>query len=254
MLPLIALVGVGMHSTWKKASYVGRGRTLALMAGGGLLLGALIAFGCYGSYGVPLTIIGFGGGFFLMASSLWEPVVRLWRRQAQSQAAVGMAVAHFGIGLFVIGVSGVASYKIEKDVSMGPGDTATIAGYQFRFESTNDARGPNYQAREAHVAITRDGQSVAELTTQKRQFKVQSNAMTHAGIAVAWNRDLFVALGDDLGAGKWSLRLQYKPLVRYIWLGGVFMALGGLIAILDRRYRRGRLPIEATPTVTAGEG
>ena len=63
--------------------------------------------------------------------------------------------------------------------------------------------------------------------------------MTHAGIAVAWNRDLFVALGDDLGAGKWSMRLQYKPLVRYIWLGGVFMAFGGLIAILDRRYRRG---------------
>jgi cytochrome c-type biogenesis protein CcmF len=238
MLPLVALVGVGMHSTWKRASYASKGRTLGLFAVGGLVFGALIAFGFYGSYGVPLTIIGFGGGLFLMASALWEPLMRLWRRQPQARAAVGMAIAHFGIGMFVIGVSGVASYKIEKDVSMGPGDTATIAGYTFRFDSTNDAQGPNYQAREAHVSITKDGAPVANLTTQKRQFKIQSNPMTHAGIAVAWNRDLFVALGDELGAGKWSLRLQYKPLVRYIWLGGVFMALGGLIAILDRRYRR----------------
>ena len=210
-----------------------------MFAIGGLAVGGLIAFAFYGSYGVPLTIIGFGGGFFLMASALWEPLVRLWRRQPQARAAVGMAVAHFGIGMFVIGVSGVASYKIEKDVSMGPGDTATIAGYTFHFNSTNDARGPNYQAREAHVSITKGDAPVADLTTQKRQFKIQSNPMTHAGIAVAWNRDLFVALGDDLGAGKWSMRLQYKPLVRYIWLGGVFMAFGGLIAILDRRYRRG---------------
>ena len=245
-LPLVALVAVGMHATWKRASYASKGRVLTYMALGGLALGALIAFVCYGSYGVPLTIIGFGGGFFLMASAAWEPVLRLIRRQAQTRAAVGMAVAHFGIGMFVIGVSGVASYKIEKDVSMGPGDTATIAGYTFRFDSTNDARGPNYQAREAHVSITSDGKPVADLTTQKRQFKVQSMPMTHAGITVAWNRDLFVALGDELGAGKWSLRLQYKPLVRYIWLGGVFMALGGLIAILDRRYRRSAVPVSAT--------
>jgi cytochrome c-type biogenesis protein CcmF len=239
MLPLVALVGVGMHATWKRASYANKGRMLAKFAVGGLVLGALVAFACYGRYGVPLTIIGFGGGFFLMASALWEPLVRLWRRQPQARAAVGMAVAHFGIGMFVIGVSGVASYKIEKDVSMGPGDTATIAGYTFHFNSTNDARGPNYLAREAHVSITKGDAPVADLTTQKRQFKIQSNPMTHAGIAVGWNRDLFVALGDDLGAGKWSMRLQYKPLVRYIWLGGVFMAIGGLIAILDRRYRRG---------------
>jgi cytochrome c-type biogenesis protein CcmF len=253
MLPLIALVGVGMHATWKRASYASKGRTLALFAVGGLVLGALIAFGCYGSYGVPLTIIGFGGGFFLMASSLWEPVLRAWRRQPQARAALGMAVAHFGIGLFVIGVSGVASYKIEKDVSMGPGDTTSIAGYDFHFLSTNDAVGPNYLAREAHVAISHGGQPLTELTTQKRQFKVQSNEMTHAGIAVAWNRDLFVALGDDLGAGKWSLRLQYKPLVRYIWLGGVFMALGGFIAILDRRYRRA-VDVVSGESAAAGEG
>ena len=257
-LPLVALVGVGMHSTWKRASYASKGRPLALMAIIGLVLGALVAFVCYGRYGLPLTIIGFGGGFFLMASALWQPLARLVRRQAQPRAALGMAVAHFGIGLFVIGVSGVASYKIEKDVSMGPGDTATIAGYTFRFESSKDVVGPNYLAREAQVAITRDGAPVAALTTQKRQFKIQNNPTTHAGIDVAWNRDLFVALGDELGAGKWSLRLQYKPLVRYIWLGGVFCALGGLIAILDRRYRGGIVePVHPTDTETAaatGEG
>jgi len=249
-LPLVALVSVGMHAGWKRAAYGSKSRTLAIMAGVALLLGALIALVCYGGYGVPLTIIGFGGGLFLMASAIWGPLMRLIRQQTQTRAAVGMAVAHFGIGMFVIGVSGVASYKIEKDVSMAPGDSASIAGYTFKFDSSNEAKGPNYQAREAHVSITQNGQPVTELTTQKRQFKIQAMPMTHAGIAVGWNRDLFVALGDELGADKWSFRLQYKPLVRYIWLGGVFMALGGLIAILDRRYRRGVVE----PVVAAEEG
>ena len=239
-LPLLVLVGIGMHAAWRRALLANRARLLWLIAGGAVAIALLITLGFYRSIGLPLTVVGFTGGLFVMGSALLDPLSRWRRGQALSRAALGMAVAHFGVGVFVIGISGVASYKIEKDVSMGPGDSAEISGYTFKFLGTQSVKGPNYEALEARVAVSKNGAAVTELATQKRSFKVQSMPMTHAGIAVAWNRDLFVALGDDLGAGKWSMRLQYKPLVRYIWIGAAIAALGGLVAILDRRYRARR--------------
>jgi cytochrome c-type biogenesis protein CcmF len=249
-LPLVALMGVGMHAGWKRAMLQTRRRQLLTLAGGALAVALLVAIGGYGSIGGPLTVVGLTAGFFVMASALIEPVEALRRGQRLPRAAVGMAIAHFGVGVFVIGVTGVVSYKVEKDVSLSPGDSTTIAGYNFKYLGTQPVVGPNYEAVEARVVISRGGSVVSDLATQKRVYRVQRNPMTHAGIAVAWNRDLFVALGDDLGGGKWSMRLQYKPLVRYIWLGAVVMALGGLVAILDRRYRV-RRPAEA-PALAPG--
>ena len=100
-----------------------------------------------------------------------------------------------------------------------------------------DVEGPNYSAIEAVVEIRRDGEYLATVRPQKRQYLVQKNWMTEAGIYPTWNRDLFVALGDQLGNGAWSVRVQYKPLIRFIWFGAIIMALGGLIAVSDRRYR-----------------
>ena len=97
--------------------------------------------------------------------------------------------------------------------------------------------GPNYSAIEAVVEIRRDGEHLATVRPQKRQYLVQKNWMTEAGIYATWNRDLFVALGDQLGNGAWSVRVQYKPMIRFIWFGAIIMALGGLIAVSDRRYR-----------------
>jgi cytochrome c-type biogenesis protein CcmF len=236
-LPLVLLLGVGMHAGWRRARLESRRRLLLLLGGAAALLAVAIAFVCYGSAGVPLTIVGFAAGIFVMGSALIEPVAQWHRGQQLPRAALGMALAHFGVGVFVMGVTGVVSYKVEKDVSLAPGESTEISGYTFKYLGTRPVAGPNYEATEARIVISRGDQVIAELPTQKRTYRVQRNPMTHAGISVAWNRDLFVALGDDLGAGKWSMRLQYKPLVRYIWLGAVVMALGGLVAILDRRYR-----------------
>jgi cytochrome c-type biogenesis protein CcmF len=236
-LPLVALVGVGMHAAWKRAQLQPRRRQLLILGGAALALAFAVALICYRSLGVPLTVVGFAAGFFVMASALIEPIERWRRGQRQVRSALGMAIAHFGIGVFAIGVTGVVSYKVEKDISLAPGDSAQVAGYDFKFLGTTPVTGPNYEAIEARVVISRNGVLVRDLATQKRVYRVQKNPMTHAGIAVDWNRDLFVALGDDLGGGKWSMRLQYKPLVRYVWLGAVVMAIGGLVAILDRRYR-----------------
>ena len=236
-LPLVMLLGVGMHAAWKHALLASRRRVLLTLAGGAAVLAVLIALVGYRGFGLPLTVVGFAAGLFVMGSALLEPVGRWRRGQALPRAVLGMAIAHFGIGVFTIGVTGVVSYKVEKDVSLAPGESASVAGYDFKYLGTHPVDGPNYRAVEAAVVVTRNGVPVSDLATQKRIYRVQTNPMTHAGIEVGWNRDLFVALGDDLGAGKWSMRLQYKPLVRCIWLGALIMALGGLVAILDRRYR-----------------
>ncbi|MBS0396899.1 MAG: c-type cytochrome biogenesis protein CcmF, partial [Proteobacteria bacterium] len=239
-LPLVWLLGVGMHASWRKGLLETRRKAIAGLAAAALLLAVLVAFACYGGPGVPLTIVAFAAGLFVMGSALLEPI-EAWRRgQRLPRAALGMAIAHFGVGVWIMGVTGVVSYKVEKDVSLAPGESVVIAGYDFKFLGMHHVSGPNYEAEEGRILITRDGKTIAELPTQKRTYRVQRNPMTHAGIAVAWNRDLFVGLGDDLGQGKWSMRLQYKPLVRYIWLGALVMALGGLISLSDRRYRARR--------------
>jgi cytochrome c-type biogenesis protein CcmF len=249
-LPLVALLGVGMHAGWKRALLSSRRRALWLLAAAALAVALAVTLIAYHGPGLPLTIVGLTAGFFVMASSWLEPIVAWWRGQKVPRAALGMTIAHFGVGLFVVGVTGVVSYKVEKDVSLAPGEFAEIAGYQFRYLGAHPVEGPNYQAVEARVLVSRDGKLVADLPTQKRVYRVQRNPMTHAGIEVAWNRDLFVALGDDLGNGRWSMRIQYKPLVRYVWIGAVIAALGGLVAILDRRYRVVR-PAEA-PALSPG--
>jgi cytochrome c-type biogenesis protein CcmF len=148
-----------------------------------------------------------------------------------------MVLAHAGVGVFAIGASGVESYKIEKDVALKPGMTYSIAGYDFHFVSASDVTGPNYDAVQAVIEITRGGKLVTVLRPEKRHFWVQQTDNSQAAISVNWSRDLFVAMGNPLGNDAWSMRIQYKPLVRYIWLGAIVMALGGVVAATDRRYR-----------------
>jgi cytochrome c-type biogenesis protein CcmF len=146
----------------------------------------------------------------------------------------------------------VESYKIEKDVALKPGMSYSIAGYDFRFVSAGDVPGPNYDAVQAVIEVTRGGKLVTVLKPEKRHFWVQQTDNSQAAISVNWSRDLFVAMGNPLGADAWSMRIQYKPLVRYIWLGAIVMAIGGVIAATDRRYRvrvekRSTDPVAAPP-------
>jgi cytochrome c-type biogenesis protein CcmF len=182
-------------------------------------------------------LVGLIFGFWIILSALIEPVQRIRRGQKLTSGLLGMVVAHIGVGVFAIGASGVESYKIEKDVALKPGMTYSIAGYDFRFVSAADVAGPNYDAVRAEIDVSRHGKRVTVLRPEKRHFWVQQTDNSQAAISVGWARDLFVAMGNPLGAGAWSMRIQYKPLVRYIWLGAVVMAIGGVIAATDRRYR-----------------
>ena len=168
-----------------------------------------------------------------------------------------MSIAHFGVGLFAIGASGVESYKIEKDVALKPGGSFDIAGLRFQVRERGQCARTELRCGAGHGEVTRGGKPVTMLLPQKRHFWVQQTSNSKAAISVNWARDLFVAMGDPLGANAWSMRIQYKPLVRYIWLGAIVMALGGLIAATDRRYRvkvRGRFApkLPSAPNLARG--
>jgi cytochrome c-type biogenesis protein CcmF len=236
MLPLLALLGVGMHAAWKRGMLGSMKRRLWLAAA--LAVAAAVATGAFAYADIrPLTTLGFALAIWVMLSALLVPIARLRARQPMPAAVLGMVVAHFGIGLATLGITGVQSYKIEKDFALGVGDTATIADYDFRLAALRDVQGPNYTGIEADVEVSREGRPVTVLHPQKRLYNSGGNPMTEAGIEVGAARDLFAALGDELGQGRWSVRLQYKPLIRYVWLGAILIALGGAIAAFDRRYR-----------------
>ncbi len=239
MLPLIFLVGVGMHTAWRMQPADGLQKRLRRPAAIALVLGLLIPAVIYGRFGVLVTV-GTVAAVWIMLSSLIEPV-RSWRRSAgaaaMTRSMLGMSVAHFGVGFFVLGVTLVSAFNVETDQALKPGGTVEVAGFHFELRELRNVEGPNYKAIEGRVEIRKDGKFVGEVRPQKRQYIVQQNWMTEAGILVHWNRDLFIALGDQLGNDTWSVRIQYKPMIRFIWLGALIMALGGLIAVSDRRYR-----------------
>jgi cytochrome c-type biogenesis protein CcmF len=236
VLPLMVFLAVGMHSAWRRGKLTVTAEPIWWLLGIAAALSVAIQGLVFGAFH-PVGLIGFTFGFWIIFSSLLEPVRRLRQKQTLTAALLGMCIAHLGVGMFAIGASGVESYKIEKDVALKPGESFTIAGYNMKFVNSLNVRGPNYDAVEALVVVTREGKPVTVLRPQKRHFWVQQTDNSQAAISVNWARDLFVAMGNPLGENAWSMRIQYKPLVRYIWLGALVMALGGLIAATDRRYR-----------------
>jgi cytochrome c-type biogenesis protein CcmF len=149
-------------------------------------------------------------------------------------------VAHFGVGVFIVGVTLVRGFETEKDVRMQLGDTVEIGGYTFLLEGLDKVAGPNYESTRGHVQVTRNGRKVALLHPEKRFYPVQQLPMTEAAIDSGFTRDLYVSLGEPVGDGAWVVRVYHKPFVDWIWGGCVLMALGGLLAASDRRYRAAR--------------
>ncbi len=249
MLPLMIFLAVGMHSAWRRGKLVVAARPIWWMLATAVVLAVVVQLG-FGTFHW-VGLVGMVFGIWIILSALLEPVRRLRQGQTLTAGLLGMAIAHAGVGVFAIGASGVESYKIEKDVALKPGMSFSIAGYDFRFVKAVDVRGPNYDAVQATVEVRHGGKLVTTLLPQKRHFWVQQTDNSQAAISVNWARDLFVAMGNPLGEGAWSMRIQYKPLVRYIWLGAIVMALGGIVAATDRRYRV-RVKAASVDSVTVG--
>ncbi|MED5534918.1 MAG: heme lyase CcmF/NrfE family subunit, partial [Pseudomonadota bacterium] len=251
MLPLAALVGVGMHSTWVRMSSESLVRRLILPAGVAVGIGVIFPWIIFGRASA-LTMIGVSVGLWVVAAALLDPVKRILRRGsapiALTRGQWGMTFAHLGVGIFILGATVTSSYNVETDTSATPGDRWEVDGYELVFRDIRRVDGPNFQATEGEFEVRRDGRLVTILNPQKRIYRVQTSPMTEAAIDVGWGRDLFVALGDPLGDGAWSLRVQVKPLIRFIWLGALIMAFGGLLAITDPRYRTQREQEKVQPS------
>ncbi|MAT92097.1 MAG: heme lyase NrfEFG subunit NrfE [Halioglobus sp.] len=165
---------------------------------------------------------------------------------------LGMLLAHLGFAACILGVVVTSQYTVEHDLKMRPGDMRAVAGYEFHFDELAPVRGPNFVADEARFTVTRDGREVARLAPQKRRYLASGQVMTEAAIDPGLFRDLFVAMGEPVGAeGAWAIRLHYKPMVRWMWLGAILMALGAFTTLFDRRYRRQRRALPAAPEVLA---
>jgi cytochrome c-type biogenesis protein CcmF len=244
ILPLLTLVTIGMHARWKRGRLSDSKRMLLVTLGIASVFALAVVLGVY-SGKHALAVVGVGLGAWIILSSLVDPIDRLRRRLSLSRSVLGMSLAHVGLGVVVIALTTVESYTTERDIALTNGASTKVGAYDFRLVGTQPVEGPNYSAVRGEVIVSRDGEQITTLYPEKRQFWVQQQVRTVAGIKNKYGTDLFVALGDDLGGGRWSLRAQIRPLVTFLWLGPLLMALGGALAISDRRYRFARAAVGA---------
>ncbi len=261
MTPALFLMGVGPMTRWRQASVVDLARRLR-WAIGVSLASAVLAFVALGHW-TPMIGLGLALAAWVGSTAVLNLVLRLrehpapsvWKRLAvQPGSYYGMLLAHFGVAVFIVGVTVVSGFQSETDVRMEVGDTASVAGYTFRLDGVTKVQGPNYDASRAAVSASRNGQVVAALSPERRVYTVRGMPMTEVGIDRGFTRDLYVALGDPVSATAWSVRLHHKPFVNLIWIGCLLMAGGGMLAVLDRRYRRqpSAAPQPVAPPAEAG--
>jgi cytochrome c-type biogenesis protein CcmF len=154
----------------------------------------------------------------------------------QSRSYYGMQVAHIGVAVFIVGVTLVTGYQSEKDVRMDVGDTVTAGAYSFRLNSVTNVAGPNYIAARAEMEVARNGNVIGKMYPEKRNYTATQNVLTETAIDSNPFRDLYLSLGEPVNGGAWSVRVYYKPFVVWIWGGALLMAIGGGLAVSDRRY------------------
>jgi cytochrome c-type biogenesis protein CcmF len=251
MLPLLALLSVGVHANWKRGRLRDSTRTLLITFVVAVTTAVILVFGVY-SHGRVLSPVAATLGVWIILSSLVDPIDRIRRKLSLPRSVIGMTVAHIGLGMFVLSVTTVESFTLERDVALGQGEQTTVGNYEFRFQGVRSIEGPNYNGVEGTVVVTRHGVPTSVVYPQKRQYWVQRQVTTEAAIEMHHGSNVFVALGDELGAGKWSVRFQIRPLVNFLWLGAFIMAVGGAISATDRRYRVAREATETVPVTTPG--
>lgn len=170
----------------------------------------------------------------------------------QSRSYYGMVFGHLGLAMVIAGATVVSNYGIERDVRMVPGGSAEVGDYTVVFNYIGERQGPNFRAEYGEFDVFLDGKQVASLHPEKRHYPVGMSVMTEAAIDAGLFRDVFIAIGERISDEAWAIRLQYKPLVRWLWLGSLVMAIGGFLAISDKRYRI-RVRSEAKDPASTGE-
>ena len=230
MIPILLLMGFGVHLNWQHDRFKKLFSRLRLIALGSFLLPLL--FLAWHNEMTIVVYLGLALSFWIILSTLHALFLRIKQRRSLSLSFIGMVLAHIGIAVTTIGITVSSAYGIENDVKMAPGQQTVLAGYVIAFLGEKSLQGPNYRGSQADFII----QGHTHIYPEKRIYDVGQMAMTESAIDVTLFRDIYIALGEPLGQKAWSVRLYYKPLVRWIWGGGIMMFLGGLLALLEKRY------------------
>ncbi len=243
MLPVALLIGVGVIVRWKQDDFTRIWQQLQYLFIASLVIGISLGFMFYDS-NLLKTITGIIVGLWIILTSLSAFYARLKNKQNKLASLLtiprsfyGMTIAHIGFALCVVGITMTTQHSVDLHERMEVGDSVKFAGYNFILDKLHSLPGPNYRATEAVVKVFKNKRHVTTLRSQKRIYTVRNMPMTEAGIESGLLRDLYVSLGEPLDDKAWSIRIYHKPFVRWIWLGSIFMAIGGCLSAIDRRYR-----------------
>ncbi len=249
MTPLVLLVPFGPLTRWQQEQ---ASRPLAMLLP---WLALALVLGVAGYFVAPQGPLKTAAGVFAAAWVALGTLRFVWSRvraagRTFTPEMLGMVLGHAGIAVFLAGALLVEAQLVQREVAMTPGQTVEIGRYAFRFDGVERVPGPNYVADRGLVQVFRNDRPLALLHPEKRAYASGGQVMTDAGIHAGLLADVFVALGEPLGGEAWAVRLQIKPLVRWIWAGAFLMALGGFVTAVDRRFRR----VAARPEDAPGGG
>ncbi|MBY6063587.1 heme lyase CcmF/NrfE family subunit [Pseudidiomarina sediminum] len=244
IVPFVLLMGLGPLFRWRRQELTPLRNSLALALilalGLGYLLPAILA-----EQIMAMAVLGLIMSLWIVLTLVAELRLRVQQRK-QGLAGLaklgrshwGMVLGHLGFAVTLVGIAAVSQYEVERDVSIAPGESVVVEGYRFQFDVLSQQKGPNYLTDHAEFSVYRGERKIADLVTEKRFYTVQRMSMTEVGLDAGFTRDLYVALGEPLAdSDGWAVRIYVKPFVRWIWLGALLMALGGILAISDKRYR-----------------
>ncbi|MCX2522703.1 heme lyase CcmF/NrfE family subunit [Larsenimonas rhizosphaerae] len=239
---LCIAMGLGPLSRWKQMSRRTLVKRSAFSALAALVLSVALPL-WLDRHWTPLVSLGLLLALWVALASLREVAGSLLRfglrgPRKLSRSHYGMVLGHLGLAVTITGITLVSSYHVSDNVRLNVGQQVMVGGYRFTMTSLGDREGPNYTATRATLQVTRDNRLINIMHPEKRFYHARRQALTETALDAGLFRDVYVAMGEQLDNGDWALRIQIKPFVRWIWLGGVIMALGGGLAVWDRRYRR----------------
>ncbi len=237
MAPLVLLIPFGPLTRWQREEISSPLRWLLPWLALAIIAALLTLF--LNANSNWKTAIGVAGGVWVIAGTLHFIIKRLRSNGRLTAEMTGMAFAHMGVGIFVIGVLVNESTMIEKDVAAAPGQSFELRGYTFAFDGVKPQSGANYTADQATIRVLDGDRLITTLYPEKRTYVASGQVMTEAAYDGRPTRDLYVALGEPLNDEKtsWAVRLYVKPFIRWIWFGALLMAIGGFVVIADKRFR-----------------
>ena len=243
LVPFAILMGIGPLLRWKQNKWAFLQNKLLLCALASIAVTSAWLFLGYDVV-APLTLLATTLAVWIVFTTMLD-IVDKTRVHGSLQNGLkrlsvsywAMVLGHIGIAFVIAGVTLTSAYSVERDVSMKPLEVVSLNQYDYRFEGVKDIRGPNYSGHAGVVTVLKEGDKVARLYAEKRQYDIGMQFMTEAAIDAGFTRDLYLALGEQLSNGGWSLRIYHKPYVRWMWLGGILISLAGFMILGDKRYR-----------------